>query len=185
MKETENKLMYSGKDIDIIKRVFAENDALLIVIRKLFFGVDISDNEKLSVKDTFKDKDVRDVFQRKVYGLNNFDTPVGQLSDFWMGVEKQIFGAGRDTIRQTIESKQIVFGMFEKAMKLLENPDGEKVDVSTFPSLITDELQVGLIARNLYMQAIETSLLTLKSIAGMKQETTEQAIKRLTQDSTK
>jgi hypothetical protein len=187
MQKEETKLMYSGKDIDIIKKVFADNDDLLIVVRKLFFGLDLTDAEKESIKGTFKDKDIRDVLQRKVYGLNDFTTPVGQLSDFWLGVETQVFGAGRDAIQQAVESKQIVFGMFEKAMALLENPDAEKVNINVaqLPDLMTDPLQVHLIARNLYMKAVETSLLTMKSIAGMKQETTEEAIKRLTKDSSK
>lgn len=186
-KPEETKLMYSSKDIDIIKKVFAENDELLIVLRKLFFGLDLTDHEKESIKGTFKDQETRDVLQRKIYGLNDFSTPVGQLSDFWLGVESQIFGASRDAIQQTVESKQIVYGMFEKAMLLLTNPDGERVTtvVAQLPGLMIDPLQVGLISRNLYMKAVETSLLTLKSIAGMRQETTEEAIKRLTADSSK
>lgn len=181
----ENKLMYTNKDIELIKSVFAENDALMLAIRKLFFGASINEDEKKAIVEAFASQEVRDVFQRKVYGLNNFDTPIGQLSDFWLGAETQVFGASRDTIYQTVESKKLVLSMFEKAFKLLQNPDGEKVDITSFPDVIADELQVGLIARNLYMKAIETSLLTIKSIAGIKGETMEQTLKRLEADSSK
>lgn len=181
----ESKLMYSSKDIELIKSVFAENDELMLAIRKLFFGTPVSEEEKKAITEAFASQEVRDVFQRKVYGLNNFDTPIGQLSDFWLGAETQVFGASRDAIYQTVESKKLILGMFQKAFKLLENPDGEKVDITTFPDIDVDELQIGLIARNLYMKAIETSLLTIKAIAGVKGETMEQTLKRLEADSSK
>lgn len=185
MSKKETGLMYSEHEIEILKKTFSENDELLIAIRKLFFGDVISDSEKEAIIATFKDKpEVIDAFRKKVYGVNNFNTPVGQLSDFWLGAEKQIFGASRDTVYQAIESKKLVLSMFIKAFKLLENPDGEKVSLE-FNSTMTDELGVSLIARNMYMQSIETALLTIKIIAGQKDETPAQAVKRLQQDSAK
>lgn len=74
--------------------------------------------------------------------------------------------------------------MFNKAFDLLSNPDGEKVSVDFVPSMV-DGLQIGLIARNLYMQAIETALISILTIAGKKDETLEETMKRLKQDSSK
>lgn len=184
-KNGETKLMYNDSEIGFLKSIFSDNDELMITVRKLFFGIDITDAEKELIKQTFNTAESREVFRKKVYGLDNYDTPVGQLSDFWMGIEQQIFGASRDTIYQAVESKKLVLEMFEKAFKLLENPDGEKVDISKFSNILHDELQVGLIARCLYMKAIETSLATIKIIAGAKDETVEEATKRLVKDSAK
>lgn len=183
--QNETKLMYTQKDIDLLKSVFADNDILMSAIRKLFFGVDISEYEQALIKDSFENPEIVDVFRKRVYGLNNFNTPIGQLSDFWLGAETQVFGASRDTIYQVYESKKMVFGMFEKAFKLLTNLDGEKVDITSFPDTTKDPLQVWLIARNLYMKAVETALLNIKTVAGAKEESAEEAIKRLTKDSNK
>lgn len=185
MAKEPQPLMYSNKDIDLIKSAFAENDEILISIRKLFFGVEVSGDEKESIKSTFSNPELVDVFRRKVYGVNNFDTPVGQLSDFWLGAESQIFGATRDTVFQVIESKKMVLEMFEKSFKLLNNPDGEKVTVEFTANSLVDDLGVNLIARNLYMKAIETSLLSLKALAGKKTESVEETVKRLQRDSSK
>lgn len=183
---SEKQLMYTEKEIDLIKSVFCENEFLLKSIRKLFFGADMTQEEKDLIVNTFKGKEIKEVFRKKVYGLENMETPIGQLSDFWIGVEQQIFGAGRDTIRQAVESKTIVLGMFETAFDLLDNPDGERVITKYDPkTFISDELGIRLIARNLYMKAIETSLLTVKAIAGQKSETLDETVKRLKQDSTK
>lgn len=177
--------MFNNKEIDLIKSAFAENDVLLIAVRKLFFGQEISEDEKKMIKATFVNEDVVNALRRKVYGLNSFETPIGQLSDFWLGVESQIFGASRDTVYQAVRSKELVLDMFTKGFNLLTNPDGEKVNVDINPMIEADPLGVKIIARNLYMKAIETGLLGVKTIAGMKTESTEEAVKRLKQDSSK
>lgn len=181
----KNKLMYSDKEITLIKAVFSENDLLLKSIRRLFFGATMTEDEKKLIVETFANEELKEIFRKKVYGFNNLDTQIGHLSDFWLGVEQQIFGASRDTVYQAVESKNIVLSMFIKAFDLLSNPDGEKVDVNRFYSLEADPLQVHLMARNLYMKAIETSLLTVQTIAGQKEETLEQTLKRLQKDSSK
>jgi hypothetical protein len=181
----KKELMYSDKEIALIKSVFADNEPLLLAIRKLFFGLEMSQAEKDIIKGAFTSAEIIEVFRRKVYSTGRYDTPIGQISDFWFGVEKQVFGASRDTIAQAVESKKLAKAMFEKSFLLLENPDGEKVDVEYIQDAIIDPLQVSIIARNIYMQAIETALLTIKLIAGTKDETLEATVKRLKKDSAK
>lgn len=174
--------MYNDRELMLIKTTFAENEDLLKAVRNLFYGVEISDAEKAVIKQTFSNPDVVEAVRHKIYGLNNFNTPIGQLSDFWMGAEQQIFGASRDTIKQSIGVKVQVLDMFTKAFKLLENPDGEKVSTKVD---IEDELGINIIARNLYMKAIDTGLFTILTIAGKKDETLEDVLKRLEKNSNK
>lgn len=176
--------MYSDNDIDLIKATFAENDFLIIAVRKLFFGAKLTEEEQKSIKQAFKEPKVIEVVRRKIYPVFNPETPVGQLSDPWLGVEEQIFGASRDTIVQAINSKAIAMAMFEQAFNSITG--GKQVSIEFNPaSIVADELAVNLIARNLYMKAIETGLTGIKMIAGKKDETLEQTLKRLTQDSAK
>lgn len=183
-KET-TPLMYNLREIDLIKSLFAENDALLIMMRKLFFGVELSVEEKRIIFSTFQDQDAVNVVRRKMHGVNDFArSEVGTLPDFWLGTEKQISGQPIDTIRQVMESKLLIKDMFEKGIALLTNPDGEKVNVEYVHDQ-EDYLGVKLIARNLYMMAVETTLHNLKIIAGIKEESAEDAEKRLKQDSAK
>jgi len=177
-------LMYSNNDIDLIKATFAENDFLLIAVRKLFFGSKLTEEEQSSINAAFKDPKVLEVLRRKIYPVFNAETPVGQISDPWLGVEEQIFGASRDTIIQAVNSKAVAMSMFEQAFKSVYG--GEQVSIEYNPaSIVADELGVNLIARNLYMKGVETGLTGVKMIAGKKDETLEQTLKRLTQDSSK
>lgn len=178
--------MYNEKEIASIKGLYAENDYLLLLIRKLFFGKELTQEEKKIITDTFKNEVDVEILRRKVYAHKDAETPITYVSDFWLGIEAQIFGASRDTITQAVESKARVEKMFETAFNLLKNPDGEKVKLDYDPtSLMYDPLQTGLIARNLYIKAISMALNSIKIIAGKKSETPEQAKKRLEQDSAK
>jgi hypothetical protein len=98
-----------------------------------------------------------------------------------MGAETQMFGAHKDQIKQSIEVKQLVLSMFTKGFNLLSNPDGEKVSTE----IIVDELGINIIARNLYMKAIDTGLFSILTIAGKKNETLEDVLKRLEKNSSK
>lgn len=182
----EKKPTQADSDNEIIKGVFAENDELLFTMRKLFFGAELTAGEKELIKNTFKDKAIVDVFQRKLYSKENYSTEIGHVSDFWIGAETQIFGSSRDTIYQTIKSKEMILENFEKALALLSNPDGERADISTMKmSLEADPLGVGLLVRILYMKAIESALHNVKTIGGLKTETVEETMKRLLKDSSK
>lgn len=181
----QKPLMYSEKDIEVIKATFADNEALLVLLRKLFFGKDISEDEKKLIKSTFSNPEVVEVLRRKVYPVQNFDGGLLQFNDFWLDAESQVFGASRDTIYQAIESKKLIKAMLEKAFNLLINPDGEKVVIDYDPIIEADPLGVKMIARNLYIRSIQTALITVHLIAGRKDETPEQATKRLLSDSAK
>lgn len=181
----QKPLMYSEKDIEVIKGTFCENEALLVLLRKLFFGKNLTQEEKDLIKSTFANPEVVEVLRRKVYPVQDFDRGLMSFNDFWLDAETQIFGSHRDTIYQTIESKKLIKGMLAKAFNLLTNPDGEKVDIEYDPVIEADPLGIKLIARNLYIRAIQTALITVHLIAGKKDETPEQAAKRLMQDSSK
>jgi len=190
MDKDKAKLMYNDRELLLIKSVFAENEELLKSVRKLMFGSKVSLKEIEAIKSSFSNPDVVDAVKHKVYGLNNLETPIGQLSDFWMGAETQIFGASRDTIYQAVAVKEKVLEMFEKAFALLTNPDGEKVNLEVKsilnkPRAEIDELQIDLIARNLFMKAIDSGLFAIMTIAGKKDETLEDVLNRLSKNSNK
>lgn len=178
--------MYNDKELEIIKSTFAENEELLIVLRKLFLGAKTLKAEKELVKGTFSKPELVKVVQRKIYGQLDVEVPIGELNDFWLGAETQIYGAEPHVIKQTVESKAKVLEMFTKAVELLADPDGEPVSIDySLESLESDPLQSGLVARNLYIKAIETALRTLQIVAGQKTESVEETKKRLKQDSTR
>lgn len=178
---TEQNL-YKDKELQLLKQVFEDNERLLITMRKQLLGAKLSKEDKDTLKSTFSNKELLTAVRRKAYGIADLEAPIGQYVDFWVGLEKQLGGQNKDTIKQAIEYKKKTFDMFEKGFNSLENPhDSEQVSIE----IEFDDLGISLIARNLYMQAVEQTLVTLKALSGTKAETLEDTMKRIKQNSTK
>lgn len=185
------------EEIEILKKTFSSSDGtypLLKSIRNLFFGFPISSGEADVIKSVFKDKQVQEAFRKKIYPILSPQMEIGEELDFWSGTETDIFDKSPTTIYQSVASKQMCLDMLEKSFKLLAKPDGEKVDLSFSPKIdmkendtqsINDAYQVGLIARNKYLRTVSTGLSFIKIVAGMQNETPEQAKQRILQNSSK
>lgn len=174
----------SDKEKDLLKGVFKGNEYLLKTIRSLFYGFEITKEEKDLIKKTFKSPELKESFRKKIYPLMSNETPIGQLADFWLDVDTQVFGQQRDTIYQVINSKLKVKEMLEKSMKLLENPDGEKNNIE-ISSIELDPLQISLLSRNLYIRTIENGLSFIKMTADHVEESPAEVRKKAAMNSTK
>lgn len=182
--KAKKELIVKDDEIELIKATFADNQYLLKALRALFCGLGVNTEEKNLIKTVFANEKLRALMRKRFLPEVSKDTPIGQVTDKWMGVETQIFGVNRETIFQSLMSKQETIDMVEKALGLLENPDGEQFDVSYNPKLnMADEFGIKLLARNHYLRHIETQLTFLMTIAGQKEETIEQAKKRMQVDS--
>lgn len=172
----------------LIKIVFKDNDRLLKIMRNLFFGFPISKSEKESIVTTFGGHDgLTEAVRRKMVPLftDSIDLPVGVVADYWLGLEQEVLGAPSPAIYQRVASKTKVFEMLMDAIALLKNPDGKKISLDKMPNLVSDEWQVSLLARSLYIRSIGAGLEMLRQIANMKEETNEEKELRIRKDSTK
>lgn len=185
MAEQLRQLPTNEVENSLLKAAFKDNEYLLKVVRSLFFGFSVAQEDKEIVQKTFSNPELRVAVRKKIYPLLSNEVPIGQVADYWMGTESNIYGASRDTIYQSVTSKQKVLDMLESSIKLLEDPNGEQVDLTYSPNLAIDELQTWLLARNLYIKTVETGLNFIKLIADMKEETEEAKQERLVKDSNK
>jgi hypothetical protein len=164
--------IFAEREVAIIRKTFTGNETLLKSIRALLYGFEITPSERDLIRSVFSDKEVLKTFKGKVYPeFERDDTlPIGSIRDFWSGTENNILGASRDLIYQVIESKRVLKGLLDNAMLSLVNPDN-KINIKYDGNLLNDELQVFLLARNLYIRTIETALDFINKIASQPVET--------------
>lgn len=172
-------------EVKLIQSTFAGNERLLITIRSLFFGLPMTKTEKESVRSAFKADLLRKIFWKRFRpSLDNRDVGIGQTVDLWAGVD--IRGQSRDAIYQSVMARKLLIDYTEKALKLLENPEGEIVDLNYDPELnISDQLHVKLVARNSFLSHIENQLSLIKLIADQKVESVDEAKARIVKNSNK
>lgn len=153
--------MTSDKEVELIKKVFKGNDHLLTQVRNLFYGLPVSDEDRKIIKKVFSNADFKNVLRKKmfpIFELDMMDVPVNSIADFWYGTEQNIFGQSRDAIYQNVYSKIQVRELLDQAFRLLSDPFSEKaIDLSFTPSM-SDDLQVRLLARNLYIRTVVEGL---------------------------
>lgn len=179
-----SELNINDKEIEVIKATFADNEELLKLVRALFFGFELTVDEKNIIRDTFSNAELRAIFWRRFHPVLDRNTPIGQVQDVWLGVEGMVFGQPGHVAIQAVGYKEKALEMTKKALNLLDNPDGDRVDVVFVPSKF-DEQQISLLARNQFIRHVESQLLFLKTIAGGKTETAQQVKERLSRDSSK
>lgn len=183
MAETK-QISLNEKDIALIKANFKGNDYLLKAVRSLFFGFELNEDDLNLLKSTFSNNDLKEAVRKKMFPKLSNDVPIGQVADFWMGTESQIFGASTGAIYQAVQSKQKVHDMLVKAFDLLSNPQNGLINLDYNANQASaDELQVGLLARNLYIRTVETGLMYVQLVAEQNQETDKETKIRESKDS--
>ena len=175
--------LLAENEIDTLKKAFAENEELLMSIRRLLFGFHIKKSEADVIESTFKDKNVRDAFKNKLYLELSPTTPIGQGADYWFGTDTEIVGRDPETINQIVTSKANVLEALQLGMEVLENPililtGSKKISLALVP-IKDDPYQISLLARNKYVSTVNTALIMIKTIAGMKNETAKETKERL------
>lgn len=171
-------------ELELLKATFKGNTDLLRLIKNLFFGLEVSEVEKKIIKDSFKSETLRKVINKRFFPVIDKETPIGQSIDLWTGID--LVGKSRDEIFQTISIRKKMIEMMTKALKLLENPNGERVDVKyNADSVLGDELGINLTTRNRFIGHVEFQTTMIQAIVSQKEETPQQAKLRQTQNSNK
>lgn len=170
----------------LITTAFKGNDPLLQLMRALFLDLEITSEDKEMIRTSFANPELRAAIRHRFLPVLSRESPVGVVYDMWMGTEKQVFGQPPNVIRQAIEYKSRCIAFMEKALALLENPDGDRPDLSYNPDSVRptapdyDELQVLLLGRNQFIQLVETQLQAFKTVANAPEEKSPDQIKKAT-----
>ncbi len=177
------KLLVTDRDIELVKAFFADNDELLIVVRDLFLGFEMNENEKNLIRDTFsKNPELLALMHERFLPSLRKGVPIGQVVDLWRKISIQ--EKPDNFIYQSVETKRLVIEKMKVALALLENPDGVRVDLSVNGNVgewntLNQLMQTELMARNEFISLVETQCMMLKIVAGQKIETPQEAKERL------
>ena len=173
------KMRYTDKELGLIKSTFAEDEAVLIALRKKFLDFPMSEVESNMVK---FNADTQAVIEKTFNPTIDPDAPIHQVIDLWMTVD--IKDTTPEVAGRNLRARDIV-------IKYLEQRLAGKKPTITFKSLSynrknDDETNlVNQIARNTILGHVEQQLNQLNFLAGTKDETVEELMERLNKDSAK
>lgn len=182
-----NSFLTNETEITLLKAAFSDNEDILKSIRALLLGFEISKGDANVIKSIFNDSNMVTAFQKKLYTILAADSMLGQGGDYWFGTDTEIIGRDPETIKQIVQSKLTVLTMLREGISLLQDPSGIQPAISAdyVPDFQNDPFQIALLARNKYINAVNTTVMMVKVIAGKKDESASETMTRLKTDSAK
>lgn len=172
---------YTDDELELLKNVFAENMELIKVIRKVMLQLDMSEAEEVMWKKTFSDNEALSALMRKMFlPTIDGDAPIHQLVDLYMTINME--NKLPEEIASLVKSRQMIVSYLDNQLKVLSGEIKEnKTKLAQFDLTDVDALR----ARNTIIMHTENQLHEINGLAGYKVETTEETVKRLSQNSSK
>lgn len=180
-------MRFNDAELSLIKNTFAENDELLKAMRKVFLQMplDVIDKDLLAV---FKSKELLAVVRKAWLPELEADAPFHQLVDLMMTIDLK--EKNPDEAYPHILARVQVINYLEQQLQVLETLDASKVefifaDLAKVNGTGALSAYIDLTARNTIIGHTEMQLDQMRLLAGQKDETLEQTMKRLQQNSSK
>lgn len=174
MQDEKRTIHTNEEEVDALRTAFKGNEEALKIIRALFLGFEVTDQEKGVIRKLFTDNDLLyKAVRNKFYKEAEKDAPIGQNSDFWAGTERNLVGQPTQTIEQVVKSKLRAKDMIMRSLELLKDPNGPQISISLGEHNLDtsiDPLGITLITRNLYLQAVESGVNFIKLVAETDKE---------------
>ena len=180
VEKKEQTMRYSDVELGIIKATFSENGILVKAIRKVMLDAELDEAEKEAIKN-FRDNEAgMAVLTKTVLPTIDPTAPLHQLVDLYVNIdtkEKGVVGAyplivARDTVVDYISDRLAVLdGTKKKGNFTLVDLLDRNVDMETRFS--------NLSARNTILVHIDSQMVQLQILGGLKTESVDQTKARL------
>jgi hypothetical protein len=187
MDKTHTKGMrFSDQQVELIRNTF-QDEALIKVIRKAFYGVDLLDADvaKLNLS-----KEVLDVIKMQFQPAVSLDSPIGQNVDYYMALDLK--DKSVDEIILAIETRKLFMKYIDIGLSRIANKTQVGLNhIITFsPSVelsakTAHQFLVELFARNMLVQTSDSLLKQLQLLATAPDESEEEQKKKAKLNSAK
>jgi len=172
--------IYTDDELMLLKSVFAENIPLVKIIRKVMLGLDIEEFEESQWKATFfENKPLKKLIRKMFLPTIDGDAPINQVVDLWLTVD--ISNKLPEEAASIVTARGLIIDYLDERLDVLLGDKADSKKLIDFDVKDMDDLR----ARRDIVMHIENMLNTINSLAGYKQETPEETIKRLEQNSNK
>lgn len=188
-KQLPQKRRYSDGEFNTIKQYFADNEPLLIAIRKHFLEMAPSASEQDMLDKTFKNKDAVKVVSKTFLPTLDGDAPFGQMVDLWMTIK--IDDKNPEEAYPHLVARETLIKYVSAKLRALDKPEEDNnngtsmLKLSFDRELSAEENYSNLLARNVIISHVEQQIFQLFTLAGRKEESVEETLERIQRDSSK
>ena len=188
-RQKDQKMRFNDSELQLFKALFAENEDLLFIIRKVFLQVPLSITEEKILSDAMSEP-AHALLKKTFLPELDADSPLFQLSDMRLGLNVDMKGLSPEQAWPLILTKEMEIDYIEQRVEALK---GEKKRDALKLSSMTKDLRgagqeqafIRITARNYLLSYIDSNLAQIKFLAGESKETVEETKARLAKNSAK
>jgi len=181
------RMRWSDHELGLIKQTFAEQEELLILVRKFLLQGDMTEAEMKYLKSFTSSPEILAILKKAINPQLDKQAAPFQSVDLFSSMD--LNPTPVDHAFRVLKARELAANYLSQQFSFLEHGEGKpliKFDELIIPSDDEDETYIGVIARNFLLSHIDSQLFnSIQIIAGTPDETPEQQKKRLTQDSNK
>lgn len=188
MRDPKQKMRFTDAELSLVKGLFAGNDDLLSIIRKVMLQFELSEQEEVTLRGAINEKTFPLIKKFFLPDLDP-DAPLFQLADMVIGLD--IKELSPDGAWPYIKAKELEMDYIDQQLKVLK---GEEVDVKIKLKDLADlrvnkpsreAKYIEVTARNFLLSFVDSNIQQIKFLAGLKEETVEETKARLEKNSNK
>ena len=179
-------MRFNEQDLLLIKNLFKGNEPLLYALRKVFFQVELTEEDLTILKPIIISEEALKVLNKTYYPEIDLKAPFGQVIDLWLTIDskdkdpEEVYNAllVRDRLMQLIQSGlKRLKGEETTLEKIVDfKPDFDKCALDNY---------VEYTARNALISHTEMQLTQLLSLANRTEESVEELQARFKKNSAK
>lgn len=184
------KMRYTDTELALFKALFAGDDRLLFIIRKVMFQFDLTDDEKNVLKAAMNETTSALLYKTFMPVLDP-TAPLFQVVDLVIGLRDDM-KQGVDASWPHIKAKEMEIKYLMQQLRALtananEEPEIVFKDLAELNGAKTmrEAIYIRITARNYLVSFIDSVTNQMKFLAGLKEETVEETKNRLAKDSAK
>lgn len=167
----QQQRLYSESELALLRATFFENAPMLYLLRKVFYGFELTGKERALITSTFTEP-LRAIMHKMFLPTIRVDAPIGRNIDLWGLVD--IVGRPADTITQVVEATTLAIRQIEAGLQRLANPKAlAELSITYDPRSTTGPMHADLIARNTFIPHVESRLVEIQTLAATKPEASE------------
>ena len=190
-RDKDQVLMFNKDELALFKSVFAENESLLYLIRKVLLQFPMTPEDTIALKKQITPEVLRLVKKRMIQEVGD-DYPLTQIGDLYQTLTGDLAKNTVEEMAPLFEAKELEIDYLEQQFKVLGDLDKKDElqsilldDMKNLKGKTPVEKYVETTARNFILGFVDPRLVLIKDLAGKKSESPEEVEKRLQRDSSK
>ena len=190
-RDKDQVLMFNKDELALFKSVFAENESLLYLIRKVLLQFPMTPEDTIALKKQITPEVLRLVKKRMIQEIGD-DYPLTQIGDLYQTLTGDLAKNTVEEMAPLFEAKELEIDYLEQQFKVLGDLDKKDElqsilldDMKNLKGKTPVEKYVETTARNFILGFVDPRLVLIKDLAGKKSESPEEVEKRLQRDSSK